>query len=209
MPLAKKIDTKISEEEYLEGEVISDIKYEYIDGAVHAMAGASTKHNTICMNTSNSLYNKLKNNNSPCRVFSSDMKVRISDTNTNFFYPDVMVVCDVNNEDDHFQNSPVIIVEVLSKSTRKNDKSIKKFAYFNIPTLQEYVIIEQDYCEVEVFRKNQHWNPTSYFLGDDITFKSIDTTISVEDIYYHISNEDMADYLKEKAKAQEEEKEAE
>jgi len=200
MSLAKKTDTKISAEDYLAGELVSDIKLEYIDGVVYAMAGASTKHNTICMNSSNSLYNKLKNNNSSCQVFSSDMKVKIDALMTSFFYPDVMVVCDVNNEDDYFQKSPVIIVEVLSKSTRKNDKSTKKLAYFNIPTLQEYVIIEQDYCEVEVFRKNKHWNPTSYFLGDDITFESIDATIPVEDIYYHIDNEDMADYLKEKEK---------
>jgi Uma2 family endonuclease len=197
MPLAKKTDTKVSTEEYLTGELVSDIKYEYIDGVVYAMAGASTKHNLISSNILSELKNKLKQKKSSCDVFSSDMKVRINNTTTSFFYPDVMVVCDINNNDDYFQNSPIIIVEILSKSTRKNDKSIKKLAYFNIPTLQEYVILEQDYCEVEVFRKKAHWSSTSYFLGDQITFKSIETTLSVEDIYYHINNEDMLDYLKE------------
>ncbi len=134
------------------------------------------------------------------------MKVKISDLINSFFYPDVMVVCDIDNkdEDDYYQSSPVIIVEVLSKSTRKNDLSTKKLTYFNIPTLQEYVLIEQDLCEINVFRKSDDWKPTIYFLGDEISFESINTTISVEDIYYQVNNEDIVKYLKDKEEKEEE-----
>jgi len=195
MSLAKKIESTISEEEYLEGEKISDVKHEYIDGHVYAMAGASTKHNSICMNISNSFFNGLKKRQSPCRVFSSDMKVKISDLLKSFFYPDVMVVCDIDNEESYYQHSPRIIVEVLSQSTRKYDLTTKKRHYFNIITLEEYVVIEQDICRIEVFKRSDQWHPTSYFLGDEIHFQSIDITLSVEDIYYQVTNNDMVKFL--------------
>jgi len=196
MSLARKISSEVSETEYLEGELISDVKHEYIDGEVYAMAGASMKHNLISSNVSRELGNKLKENNSACNIFSSDMKVKVNGIKTGYFYPDVMIVCDSN--DDYYQSSPLIIIEVLSKSTRKKDKSSKKLAYFNIPSLQEYMIIEQDYCEVEVYRKSEHWNSTLYILGDKVPLTSINSTLSVEDIYYHIDNEDMTHYLHKK-----------
>ena len=196
MPLVKEIEIKISEKDYLEGELISEIRHEYIDGTIYAMAGASTKHNSICMNTSSSLFNGLKKRGSSCRVFSSDMKVKISDLIKSFFYPDVMIVCDFDNEeDDYYQNSPIIVVEVLSQSTRKYDLTSKKLHYFNIPTLREYVVIEQGFCQVEVFRKSEDWRSTAYFLGDDITFESIYIIVSIEDIYYQVTNDDMAKFL--------------
>ena len=198
MPSVKNTETTISEEEYLDGELISELKHEYIDGYVYAMAGASRNHGIISRNVLVELSNKLKQQKSPCETYSSDMKVKISDLINSFFYPDVMMVCDIDNEDDYYQSSPVIIVEVLSKSTRKNDLSTKKLTYFNIPTLQEYVLIEQDLCEINVFRKSDDWKSTIYFLGDEISFESINTTISVEDIYYQVDNEDSVKYLKDK-----------
>ena len=198
MPSVKNTETTISEEEYLDGELISELKHEYIDGYVYAMAGASRNHGIISRNVLVELSNKLKQQKSPCETYSSDMKVKISDLINSFFYPDVMMVCDIDNEDDYYQSSPVIIVEVLSKSTRKNDLSTKKLTYFNIPTLQEYVLIEQDLCEINVFRKSDDWKSTIYFLGDEISFESINTTISVEDIYYQVDNEDIVKYLKDK-----------
>ncbi len=207
MSLVNTIETKISENDYLEGELISDVKHEYIDGIVYAMAGASTKHNLISSNILSELKNSLKQKNSPCDVFSSDMKVKISKITDSFFYPDVMVVCDADkNDDDYYKTSPVIIVEVLSKSTRRNDFTIKMMSYFNIPGLEEYVLIEQDICQVQVYSKSKNWQSASYFLGDDITFNSISTTLSVEDIYYHVKNDDIVDYLQEK-KLQEKEQE--
>jgi len=200
MPLAKNTDSKISEEAYLEGELISKVKHEYINGSVYAMAGVSRNHNRISNNIIRELGNDLKQKHTPCEVFSADMKIKISEENTSFFYPDVLITCaSDDNESEYYVNSSVIIVEVLSKSTRKYDLTTKKLYYFNLATLEEYVVIEQDICEVEVFRKSDDWRSTSYFLGDEITFDSIQTTILVEDIYYHVNNEDIANFLKEKA----------
>ena len=199
MSAAQKNDNKISEEEYLAGELISDIRYEYVDGIVYAMAGASESHGIISGNILSEFKIHLKQKKSPCDAFSSDMKIRIAKQSTSYFYPDVVVICDKHEGDsDYYKHSPSIIVEVLSKSTRKSDKSTKKLSYFNIPSLKEYVVIEQDYCEIEVFRRNKGWQGSLYFIGDEITFDSIEATISVEDIYYHVNNDDMAQFLMEK-----------
>jgi Uma2 family endonuclease len=85
------------------------------------------------------------------------------------------------------KHSPVIIIEVLSKSTRKYDFTTKKLTYFNIQALQEYVVIEQDICQIEGFRKSDEWRSTAYFHGDKRTFGSIDASVSVEDIYYQVA----------------------
>ena len=197
MPLAKKITPLLSEQDYLDGELISEIKHEYIGGVVYAMAGASKNHNLILVNISRKIGNALENVKSPCKVFVESMKVRISAQNTSYFYPDVMVACDTSQDDsEYYTNSPIIIAEVLSESTRKTDFTTKKQAYFNIPTLQEYVIIEQKVCQITVFRKNTDWQPLFYFLGDSVTFDSIGATVAVEDIYYQVENEEMVNFFK-------------
>ena len=198
MPL-EKTTIKLSEKEYLEGEFISEIKHEYIDGYIYAMAGASENHDLISGNIFREIGNHLKQKKSQCNVFSSDMKVRISEASISFFYTDAMVICDKHEQDDkYYKHSPVIIVEVLSESTRKHDLTTKKLYYQNIPSLQEYVVIEQDICRIEVFRKSDDWRSMSYFLGDEIAFESIDSTISVEDIYYHVDNQDVVKFLNKK-----------
>jgi hypothetical protein len=84
-----------------------------------------------------------------------------------------MVVCEADNADtDLVLHAPIIIVEVLSSGTRKYDMTAKKIAYLNIPSLQEYLLIEQDRCEVEVFRRIENWASTYYVLGDVINFDS-------------------------------------
>jgi Uma2 family endonuclease len=187
-----------SVEEYLEGELVSKVKHEYIDGEVFAMAGASRKHNLISGNIFREIGNKLKHNKSSCEIYSSDMKVKVSLSSTSFFYPDIMVVCDTDDEDEYYQNSPKLIIEILSKTTRKNDFTTKMMSYFNITSLEEYVLIEQDLCQVTVYKKTENWKSTAYFLGDKISFESIDTVVSVEDIYYQIKNDDISNFLIEK-----------
>jgi len=191
MPTAKKSDF-ITVEEYLNGELISEIKHEYIDGQVYAMAGASVNHNTISVNIVSEFKMHLKN--SPCRPFTSDIKVKTSASK--YRYPDVVVVCD----DDFIENgyatqTPTILVEVISRSTRQIDERDKLLEYINIPTLQEYVIIEQDVVDVTVYRKSDDWHSKHYFLGDEIHFESIDLTLSVEDIYDQVQNEDVIEFL--------------
>jgi Uma2 family endonuclease len=127
-----------SVEDYLKGELTSEEKHELVDSQVYAMAGASENHARISGNIYSEFRNYLKDKS--CEAFISDMKVKTSAGN--FRYPDCMVVCGEDNNNDHYyKTNPVILVEVLSRSTRKTDKKDKLIEYINIPTLQEYVLI--------------------------------------------------------------------
>lgn len=194
----KNPDDFLNPEKYLQGEILSETKHEYLEGKVYAMAGASRNHERIAGNVFGEIRNWLKN--SPCEPFASDMKVKAG---SNFFYPDVMVVCEETNPHEYYTQSPVIIIEVLSKSTRKTDETTKRVAYFNIATLQEYVLIEQDIVDVEICRRNKGWMSEHFFLGDELCFESIGLTLTVEEIYARVENEDVKTYLEEQRLAAE------
>src|SRR6187397_2745169 len=103
----------ISIEDYLAGEETSDVKHEYLGGTIHAMAGATNQHNTIATNSLISLGSQLRGKS--CQALNSDVKVRIEfPDHTRFYYPDAMVVCQSNPATDHFQDRPVLVIEVLS-----------------------------------------------------------------------------------------------
>lgn len=183
----------MSEEEYLEGEKIAALKHEYVDGHIYAMAGAHSNHNSLAINISSEFRNHLKGK--PCRAYMSDMKVRIAN-GSKYYYPDVLVNCPPVNG--YFTETPTIIVEVLSNSTRRIDETEKRLAYMQIETLEEYVLIAQDFVQIEVIRKSEGWKSAKYFLGDEVTFTSIGLTLSVEEIYDGVDNADMVDWLKQK-----------
>ncbi|MGB4499256.1 MAG: Uma2 family endonuclease [Methylococcaceae bacterium] len=183
----------ISEQEYLENERISDVKHEYFNGEIFAMAGASRNHQRLSNNVLVAFANHLKG--TPCEPFSSDMKVR-ADKGKKYFYPDVLVICQNDDKEAYYTESPRIIVEVLSNSTRKFDKNLKRQIYQSIPTLEEYVLIEQDRVEIEISRKTANWQPTFYFIDDDITFESIDLTLPVLELYQRVENDEIREFLK-------------
>lgn len=188
---AEKLDF-ISVEDYLAGEETSEIRHEYVDGRVYAMAGAKINHNQITTNVTAHLWNHLRGQ--PCGPLSGDMLVKT--LGRRFRYPDVVVVCeDDPSEDERVRESPILIVEVLSKSTRKRDKGEKRLEYLAIPSLQEYVLIEQDFAEVEVQRRRLGWQPTYYFLGDEVVLESVNATLPVAAIYERVRNEDMLAWL--------------
>ncbi|MDD2759556.1 MAG: Uma2 family endonuclease [Methylomonas sp.] len=180
----------LSIQDYLKGELHSTVKHEYIDGQVYAMAGASSSHNRIVANTLGELRFALKG--TPCESFASDMKVRVED---NFFYPDVLVACHHKGNDYGVTDSPLIIVEVLSKATRKIDHTLKRIAYQRLASLQEYVVIEQEFADIEVCRRNRHWQSEHYFLGDEVWFESIDVRLPVAVIYERVENADVLAYI--------------
>lgn len=194
MPVPKQHLLAISEADYLAGEKISDIKHEYIDGDVYAMSGASANHNRIAGNIFTALNVHLRNN--PCQPYTSDMKLKID---SKYFYPDVLVDCSNLTGKSYFTQTPTLIVEVLSKSTRQIDEKLKRALYTQIPSLQEYVLIEQDFVDVEIIRRRTGWQSEHYFLGEDISFEAADLTLSVEDIYYRVDNSDVAEWLAKKA----------
>ena len=130
---------------------------------------------------------------SNCESFGTDLKIKTP--SGSFRYPDCMVVCSDDSENEYYTTLPKIIVEVLSRSTRKVDETAKLIEYINIPTLEEYVIIEQYVVDVTVYRKSDDWRSAHYFLGDEIHFESIDLALSVEDIYDRVQNEDVIEFL--------------
>lgn len=188
MPTVKHSDF-ISEKEYLNGEHTSEVKHEYVNARVYAMFGASKNHNTISLNILTEFAVHLKD--SSCRIFGTDVKLK---TSTNSYrYTDGMVVCD-DSGGEYYTETPIIIVEVISKSTRHIDRGEKLLEYINIPFMKEYVIIEQDFVSIDVLRKTEGWVPRHYILGEDLHFESIDLTLSVEEIYHRVANEDMDEF---------------
>lgn len=191
-------DDLLSPEEYLQSEIASPLKHEYLDGQVYAMAGASRNHERISVNVLGEIRNHLKGK--PCEPFGSDMKVKAG---KNFFYPDVMVVCEETSPNEYFSQSPILIVEVISKSTRRMDETTKRLSYFNISSLKEYILIEQDFVDVEICRRSNGWISEHFFMGDTASFESIDLNIAVEEIYARVENEDVKTYLEQQCLAAE------
>jgi Uma2 family endonuclease len=139
---------------YLQGEQDAAHKHEYVEGDVFAMVGASNNHNRIATNGTVSLGQQLRGK--PCQVFNSDTKIRIQLTRgTRFYYPDLSVVCRPNPSDDSFQDEPVVIVEVISESTRRNDEFEKRDAYLTINSLCVYIRVEQSSITTIVDRRTE------------------------------------------------------
>lgn len=177
--------------DYLKNELDSDSKHEYIEGQMYAMAGASKNHQRITLNISSIFKTHLKN--TPCDTFASDIKVKIGDLAV--FYPDVIVDCEPETANEYYTEQPLIIVEVLSKSTRRMDETTKRRLYQTLPSLQEYVLIEQDIVDIEICRRSEGWQPEHYFMGDGIIFAAIELTVSVNDIYERVVNEDVKTFF--------------
>jgi Uma2 family endonuclease len=184
----------ITEPDYLQSELQSDIKHEFIDGEVFAMVGASSAHNLISVNMLTALSTHLKGK--PCRPYINDMKVRVE---SNYYYPDVLVDCSDLADDAYFAETPILIVEVLSASTKSYDKTFKLQQYKKISTLQEYVMIEQNEAIIEVVSRLDNWQSHYYGLGESFTLQSVGLTLSVAEIYERVKNADMLAWLDQKA----------
>lgn len=175
-------------EDYLAGEEISDVKHEYIGGSVHAMAGATNNHNIIATSALLSLGFQLRGKS--CQPFNSDTKIRIEfPDHTRFYYPDAMVVRAPNPDTDHFQDQPVVIIEVLSDSTRRHDMWEKRDAYLTISTLKALLFVEPDSPSVLVYRRKsgggffaeEHDN-----LESSIPLPEIDAELPLADLYERV-----------------------
>jgi Uma2 family endonuclease len=174
----------ITPDEYLEMEEISEIKHEYIDGYVYAMAGANDPHVTIASNTFMMIRNHLRG--SGCRVYISDMKARIDSLNR-FYYPDVMVTCDPRDTQSQNQKRyPKLIIEVLSKSTEAFDRGDKFADYQQIETLEEYILVNTKRQRLDCFRRNKEglWVLKSYSGEQDkLQLTSINFEGKFADLY--------------------------
>lgn len=173
----------VSPEQYLldENDNPAGIRHEYVNGEVSAMAGASRGHNRVAMNLAVALYNHLRG--STCEVFQSDMKVGIQrKDDVRFYYPDIQVSCEEEQES-YYNTSPCLIIEVLSESTARKDRTEKLLAYQSITSLQEYVLCSQDSPIVEIYRRRNHWQRERFMDDESLVLESVDLTINVIDLY--------------------------
>ena len=196
----RKLDERISEAEYFALEKKTDTRHEFVDGYVYAMVGGSFNHGTLTGTIAREIGNHLKGK--PCRVFSESIKVKVANQQrgeSRYFYPDVVVDCSIEKADGQMLTTPVLVVEVLSASTHKYDETTKFQIYASIPTLQEYILVEQTSAKIEVQRRRTNWMIEKFFLGDLITFESIGLTLTVEEIYDRVDNEEMTEWLAQKA----------
>jgi Uma2 family endonuclease len=187
-----KLKTKISVEDYLESEKISPVKREYVDGEIYAMAGASDYHNIIAGALYAFLFNHLRN--SSCVPFIGDIKVRV--TKNVYYYPDVLVSCEENPENPYFRNQPILIIEVTSPSTKHIDRREKLLFYQQMPSVQEYAIVDQHRVNIEIHRRQPNGGWITYFFDKDdeeIEFESVGLTLSIAEIYRRVRFEKNAD----------------
>lgn len=181
--IANQSPNYISPEKYLKGEELSQIKHEYINGQIYAMAGATDAHVTISGNLFALLRNHVRG--SGCRVYMADMKAYIEIANI-FYYPDVMVTCDARDREfQNYKKHPCLIVEVLSQKTEAFDRGDKFTDYQQLETLQEYVLISQKRQRIECFRRNAEgfWVLQTYNQGSEIHLASIDFRTSIDSLY--------------------------
>ena len=175
----------ISEADYLTGEATAEQKHEYVGGLVYMMAGGRNRHQKISTNAVGLLHAALRGR--PCSAFNSDTKVRIRSTaKTRFYYPDAMVVCDENPDEDVFHDRPVVVVEVLSESTRRTDEGEKRDAYLTIESLKVLLLVEPDRALVSVDRRGDDGLFTrSWHGGEDavIALPELDTELALRDLY--------------------------
>jgi len=179
----------ISAEDYFEREETAFEKSEYYHGEIFVMSGASVNHNLIVSNAIFSLYAKLSD--AGCFVFPSDIKVEL-DPARHYAYPDISVVCGEiaygAGRNDIITN-PKVIIEVLSESTRDYDRGGKFAAYRELPSLTDYIMIEQYRVPVEHFarKSNRLWEMRIYRSPDDVLdIDSLGISLPIREIYKNI-----------------------
>lgn len=168
--------------EYLDGELRSQVRHEYVAGRIFAMAGASEVHNLIAGNLCTALRAHLRGGG--CRTFMSDMKVRVEKMQA-FYYPDVFVTCDLEDIEQHHKSRPCLIVEVLSPATETTDRREKLLAYQALDSLKEYVLVTQERMQIEVYRRDDvgGWWVDTYMGDEGIHLESVGLTLSMRSVY--------------------------
>lgn len=183
-----KPDTCISPEEYLAAEETSRDKHEYWFGETYMMAGTSINHNQIVNNTFKAFDRKLEGR--PCRVFTSEIRLR-SPKEAVYVYPDVMVICgeiEIDPRQHDTVMNPQVIVEVWSDSTRDYDRGEKFKMYRKIPSLREYVMIDQSSPYIEHYRRDGHFwvLETIEEMEAILRLRSLDCEIDLKEIYRQV-----------------------
>ncbi len=172
--------------EYLAMEKESDTKHEFFQGEIFAMAGAGGRHNVIAKNMQGRLFMAL--DGKPCQPYGSDLRIHIPQ-NTLYTYPDISIFCGdfiSSQEDDDTMILPIVLIEILSPSTKNYDRGGKFKLYRDIPSLKEYILIDSESVNIEVFRINTggHWELEEYkTLEATLLIEALSISINIGDIY--------------------------
>lgn len=180
MPERTVTERLLSVEEYLRLEEASEVKHEYIAGAVYAMVGASRRHNRIALNIASRLLAVA--GEGPCRVYMADVKLRAAPGV--LYYPDVMVACGPEG-DPLIEEAPCLLVEVTSPGTEIVDRREKWAAYREIESLQTYLIVHQDERRVERYYRDERneWRRAEVAGEGRLPLTCPEIELSLEEIY--------------------------
>jgi Uma2 family endonuclease len=176
----------VSIEDYLAAEALAVSKHEYLRGVVYAMSGGTPEHARLASTLTMILGTALRGK--PCAVFSSDLRVRIETTDL-FTYPDLTVVCGgllTSPKDKNSVTNPTLIVEVLSPTSESYDRGAKMDHYRCIPSLKEYVLVNHDREQIEVYRKNDagRFEQFVFTEAETVSLASIEVVLPVRDVYF-------------------------
>jgi Uma2 family endonuclease len=184
----------MSLEEYLAREEVADRKHEYVGGRAHVMAGATKSHVSITQALVALLLPVARKRG--CRVLSVDMMLQIDDGPGRededlpaCYYPDVLVTCSSDDEQRELaMKEPSVVMEVLSKSTASKDRGTKWRHYQLLPSLQQYLLLSQDRCSVDVYtRRGEAWEFRTYRKEDDqIPIPCLDVKLLLRDVYQDV-----------------------
>ena len=182
---------KYTIEEYIELEKSSEERYEYFDGEVFAMAGGSLEHAIMATNISGAINNKL--GEKKCRAINSDVRVKVP-TALPYRYPDVTVVCGEPSTEKYLGQvmlvNALVIIEVLSPTTKDYDKDGKFLAYQSIESFQEYLLVAQDTPHVTRYVRqpdNQWLRADIIGLESSVELKSLSVTLALGEIYQAVT----------------------
>lgn len=191
IPKEKEEQKYYTVEEYLEIQETSEEKLEFRNGEIVAMSGGTGKHSLISTGILTALDNAIDKHGKNCMVFNSDMKVKIEEYNC-FVFPDASVVCgdeEYDNETETILKNPILLIEVLSKSSKNYDKGGKFEYYRSLPSFKEYMIIYQTMPKVQTWFKEADdlWRiGNAEGLDAVIKLHSIGIEIALKDIYKRI-----------------------
>jgi len=176
----------MSLEQYLLLITHSDQHYEYYDGEVSLLAGGSSNHAAIALNFGVALDQALSDD-AVCRPYVTDKLVRVN--STKIVIPDVVVSCDLaDHGESQIINSPILVVEVLSKSTEMTDRFVKLALYQAKESIQEIIFISQVIQRVEIFsRSDTGWLYQQYGAGQSFRLESLDIEIEIPQLYRRLS----------------------
>jgi Uma2 family endonuclease len=171
-------------QEYLAFERSANVRHEFFDGEIYAMAGGSREHAAICVNVSSLLREQLRGRG--CVAHSSDLRIRVLETGL-ATYPDVSVLCkpaELDPEDRHTVTNPVLLVEVLSPSSAAYDRGEKLAHYQRIPSLCEVVLVAHDERLIELWRRGEDgtWSRREARSGS-LALTAVPCTLAIDDVY--------------------------